>query len=106
MDGTGDAGRFSLKLKAGDGYGLVITERVPIPPDSFPSIALENAKKADPKAKITFQEKRKVNGLDVWFLKMEAVVKGIPLSYRGYYYVGKGGGASDYVYECGNDREV
>jgi Putative bacterial sensory transduction regulator len=88
---AGDTGRFSLKHKAGDGYGLVIVERVPIPLDSFPAIALENAKKADPNAKITLQEKRKVNGLDVWFLKMEAVVKGIPLSYRGYYYGGEKG---------------
>jgi len=88
---TGAAGRINLKHRAGDGYGLVITERVPIPLDSFPSIALENARKADPNAKITLQEKRKVNGLEVWFLKMEAVVKGIPLSYRGYYYGGEKG---------------
>ncbi len=86
-----EAGRFSLKHKTGDGYGLLITERVPIPLESFPQIALENAKKADPNAKITFQEKRTVNGLEVWFLKMEAVVKGIPLSYRGYYYSGSKG---------------
>ncbi len=88
---TAEAGRFSLKHKTGDGYGLVITERVPVPLDSFPAIALENAKKADPNAKITFQEKRTVNGLEVWFLKIEAVVKGIPLSYRGYYYSGSKG---------------
>ena len=84
-------GRISLTHKKGDGYGMVITERIPIPLDSFPQIALDNAKKADPNAKITFQEKRKVNGLEVWFLKMEAVVKGIPLSYRGYYYGGEKG---------------
>ena len=88
---TAEAGRFSLKHKTGDGYGLVITERVPVPLASFPQIALENAKKADPNAKITLQEKRTVNGLEVWFLKMEAVVKGIPLSYRGYYYSGSKG---------------
>ena len=86
-----EAGRFNLKHKRGDGYGLVIVERVPIPLDAFPLIALDNAKKADPNAKIVFQEKRTVNGLEVWFLKMEALVKGIPLRYRGYYYGGEKG---------------
>jgi hypothetical protein len=83
-----ESGRTLFKHVSGDGYALVISEHVGIPTDSFPEIALVNAQKVDPNAKIVFREKRKVNGADVWFLKLEAVSTGIPITYHGYYYGG------------------
>lgn len=75
----------------GDAYANVISERLSIPTDSFPEIAISNARKADPHAAITFREKRTVNGVEVWFLKMDAQVNGIPFTYMGFYYGGKAG---------------
>jgi len=37
------------------------------------------------------KEKRKVNGTDVWFLKLEAEINQIPMIMCGYYYSGKTG---------------
>jgi hypothetical protein len=50
-----------------------------------------NLKEKDPNARVIFKEKRKVNGVDVWFLKMEAELDKIPLVLCGYYYAGKSG---------------
>ncbi len=83
---SGSSGRFNLLHAKGDGYATVIVERIPVSLDALPDIALLNARKLDPDAAITFREKRNVNGVDVWFLKMEATAKGAPLTYYGYYY--------------------
>ncbi|MGA3188474.1 MAG: YbjN domain-containing protein [Bryobacteraceae bacterium] len=85
---SGNPGSFTFKHAKGDGFAMVIAERTGIPTDAFPDIALANAQKADPKARITFREKRKVNGVEVWFLKMEGETSGVPLTYYGYYYGG------------------
>jgi hypothetical protein len=38
-----------------------------------------------------FKEKRRVNGVDVWFLRMDAELNKIPVVLCGYYYSGKSG---------------
>lgn len=86
-----DSGRFTFKHNSGDGYALVIAERISVPTDSIPDIALANVHNADPNARIIFREKRHVNGVDVWFLKIDAVVDKIPIVYYGYYFGGKYG---------------
>jgi len=91
QDESKEVGRFSFNHSKGDAFALVISERIPVPLDSLPDIALTNAKEIDPNASITFREKRHVNGVDVWFLKLKAVASGIPLIYYGYYYGGKSG---------------
>ena len=88
---SGEAGRFSFAHSSGGGYGLIIFERLPLPTDSLPDIALSNARRADPDASIVFREKRKVNGVDLWFLEIDAAVKNIPFRYYGYYYGGRNG---------------
>jgi len=95
---SGESGRFTFQHRDGDGYGMVIAERISVPPDSWPEIALSHAKDADPNAKIIFQEKRSVNGVDVWFLKLAAESSKIPLIYYGYYYGGEGGSAQVITY--------
>ena len=84
-------GRFMFTHSSGSGYAMVIAERLEISMDSLPDVALANAKTADPNARILFQEKRKVQGIEVWFLRFEAELKGIPFVYLGYFYSGKTG---------------
>jgi hypothetical protein len=88
---TDEDGRISFALSAGDGYAMIITERIPIPTDLLPEIVLGNAQSVDPNARIVFQEKRRINGLEVWFVKIEAEVKGIPLIYSDYLFGGNNG---------------
>jgi hypothetical protein len=85
-----EVGHFTFTHSSGDGYAMVIVERIPTPIDSLPDIVLSNIHSADPNATIVFKEKRTVNGTDVWFLKMDAEVKTVPFIYCGYYYGGKG----------------
>jgi hypothetical protein len=88
---SSDAGRFFFTNSSGDGYALVTFERWPIPTDSLADIALSKLKSVDPSAKIVFKEKRRVSGVDVWFLKLDAIVSNVPVIYYGYYYGGKSG---------------
>jgi hypothetical protein len=97
-----EAGRFTFEHKNGDGYGMIIAERLTIPLDSLPDVALSNAKDADPNAKIIFREKRSVGGVDVWFLKLASTSNGIPLVYYGYYYGGKAGTVQVLTYTGAN----
>jgi hypothetical protein len=83
---SGAARRLNLVHAAGDGYALITTERVAMPFESLPMLALLNARKRDPNAVITLKERRSVNGLDVWFVRMEASTIGVPFTYFGYYY--------------------
>jgi len=86
-----EPGRYKFEHQKGDAYGIVIAERIDVPTDSLPEVALTNAKKLDPNARITLREKRRVNGVDVWFLKMEVTAVGVPFTYYGYYYGGESG---------------
>jgi hypothetical protein len=84
-------GRTSLTHLKGDGYALVISERIGVAMDSLPGIALSNAKAADPNARVILQEKRSANGVPVWFVKIGAVVNGTPFTYFDYLYGGDAG---------------
>ena len=97
--------RFTFEHSNGDGYAMVIAERIGIPTDSLPDIALSNARESDPNAQITFRDKRTVNGVEVWFLKLEAKSSGVPLTYYGYYYGGKSGTIQVLTYTGTNLRE-
>lgn len=89
---TDDEGKVTLNHKKGAGFAFIIPEKLQIATEALSEIALENAKEADPEAKIVFREKRNVNGLEVLCLKMSVTpVKGLPLTYYGYYYGGRAG---------------
>jgi hypothetical protein len=81
-----DAGEYEFQLKAKEGYGLLLAERIAIPLESLKSIALTNAQKAAPDAEIVKEEYRMVNGAKVLCLQMEGTLQGIRFSYFGYYY--------------------
>lgn len=82
---------FQLKYVPGDGYALVISERISMPIESLRDLAYENAKKAAPDARIVSEEKRIVNGREIICLLFESTVRGIPFTSYGYYYSGDEG---------------
>ena len=84
-------GRSKLEHVEGDGYAMVIAERVGMPIDVLKNIALQNAKTAAPDASIVAEEPREVNGADLLMLQIEGTVSGIPFTYLGYYYTGEYG---------------
>lgn len=88
---TDEEGRIEFRLKRGDAYAVAIIEELGVPTATLKEIALENAKKAAPDAKVVFEEPRTINGTELVCMKIEGTVKGIPFRYFGYYYGGKSG---------------
>jgi hypothetical protein len=88
---TNEVATFLFTHSSGDGYVKIMSERLSPPFDSLPDIVLSNLQEDDSSARIVFKEKRRVNGVDVWFIKMETEVNKIPLVLCGYYYAGKNG---------------
>ena len=65
-------------------------------------IALENAKKAAPDARIVKEEYRVVNGNKVIYLEMEGTIQGIKFKYLGYYYSDRSGSTQYLTYTGAN----
>jgi hypothetical protein len=84
-------GRSNLEHAEGDGYALIIAERVGMSIDVLKNIALQNARAAAPDASIVAEEPRKVNGVELLMLQIEGTISGIPFTYLGYYYTGEHG---------------
>jgi hypothetical protein len=82
---------FVLTHTSGDVHALVIAERIAVPRSSVDDVALANAQSVDPKARIAFRQQRRINGVDVRFLKIEADVNGVPMVYWGCFYGGEYG---------------
>jgi len=88
---SGKPGRLQLNHASGDGYAMVIAERLEIPIHSFKNIVLQNARGAAPDAEVKVDEERQVNGTPVTCMEITGTTQGIPFHYFGYYYSGKGG---------------
>ena len=73
-------------MRDGDLYCVIITEKIEVPLESLKLIAIENGKSLSPDLTIVKEEYRNVNGLKVLLLQMNGTVKGIKVSYYGYYY--------------------
>uniref|UniRef100_Q023U8 Uncharacterized protein n=1 Tax=Solibacter usitatus (strain Ellin6076) TaxID=234267 RepID=Q023U8_SOLUE len=86
-----EAGSSFFTHSGGDAYVKVLSDRTAPPFDALPEMILTNAQNEDPNAKLVLKEKRKVNGADVWFLKLDREVHHIPMIVSGYYYTGKSG---------------
>lgn len=84
--GSADPGTFQFQHAKGELYMRIIAERLQIPLETMPEVALGNARQADPNAKITRQGYRTVNGLRMLYLDFEATPSGIPITYFGHYY--------------------
>jgi len=85
------AKEYKFNSKDDEVYAMAITEKTPIGLNYFPGIALENAKGADPNAKILHREYRIVNNKKILCLTMSAFISGIDFRYIGYYYSNKSG---------------
>ena len=81
-----EAGQFALSHSPAQGHALVIEEHIAVPLDAIQDVALANAQFADPEAKFVIRDKRRINGVTLWFLKIEAEVGTVPMVFLGYYY--------------------
>lgn len=82
---------YRFSLKAGDGFGMMITENTEIDLENMRQIALLNAQKASIDVKETFAEYRIVNQKKILCLKFEGTIKGIKFVYYGYYFSNSNG---------------
>lgn len=88
---SSEAAEFGFKHLKGDGYAMVITERIPIPLKGLKNIVLENARGIAKDARITEQEYLLVNGIKILHLVIKGSYSGIGFVYDGYYYSDKDG---------------
>ena len=86
-----DAWHYTLRHHSGKGMVMVFAEGSPFREDSIPDAALSETRGEDPNARIVFQEKRLVHGVQMWCIKIESNIKDVPVVYYGYYYGGKAG---------------
>jgi hypothetical protein len=80
-----------LNHQSGDGYLMVVAERLSIPITSLKEIVVEHARQVAEGVHVILEEKRTVNGHEVLCLQMEGTIKEIPFTYYGYYYSGESG---------------
>jgi hypothetical protein len=86
-----EVGHYEMEHVEGDGYAIIITERLSITIPALKNIALSNAKEAAPDAEVVHEEMRRVNGKDVLLLQIKGTIQEIPFFYYGYYYTGPEG---------------
>ncbi|MDB4910935.1 MAG: hypothetical protein JWO39_1758 [Gemmatimonadetes bacterium] len=84
-------GRLQLRHVDGDGYAMIISERLQVPAAALRNIVITNAKNAAPDLKITMDEQRRVNGVEVEALQFTGTAQGVPFHWYGYYFSGKAG---------------
>ena len=77
---------YEFSLKDETLFGVIISEAVNIPIESYVDIAIQNGRDAAPDMKIVHKEYRIVNGLKVLHLQMEGTQAGVKFLYYTYYY--------------------
>lgn len=97
-----EPGRTSLTHMDGDGYALIIAERIQLSLDGLRQIALDNAREAAPDIQVVAEQNRRINGLDVLSLQLTGTIQGITFTYLGYYYTGKEGAFQLLTYTVSN----
>jgi hypothetical protein len=88
---SNEVAEVEFKNKDGDGYGMIIAERLVIPLETLKKVAIENIRKVDKDAAILEEEKRVVNGTEVLSMVINMKPEGIGVTMYSYYYVGKEG---------------
>lgn len=82
---------FELTHANGDGYALVIAERIAMPLETLRKVAIDNANAAAEDVEVVHEEKRTVNGTEILLMQINGTIQSIPFTYYSYYYTGKGG---------------
>jgi hypothetical protein len=75
----------------GEVGAAVISDRIGVRTDVLRDLALKIAKRGDPNARITFEEKRIVNGRQVLTVEISTTIEGVPAKTLGYYHGGSSG---------------
>jgi hypothetical protein len=98
---TDDPGKFTFtnSNSGSDDVGaMVLVERASsITIDALAKFAVSEFQNLDPKARIIYRKKCRVNGAKVWYLKIAAEVDKTPVMIFGYCYAGKAGTAQVYT---------
>lgn len=97
-----DPTKISFRHSSGEAYGMVVAERLAIPLSRLKEIAISNAREAAPDVKVTLEEPRRVNEVDVLAMQMEGTIQGIPFTYYGYYFSGPQGSVQVLTYTGSN----
>jgi hypothetical protein len=97
-----DPTKISFRHATGEAYGMVVAERLAIPLPRLREIAISNAREAAPDVKVTLEEHRRVNDVDVLAMQMEGTIQGIPFTYYGYYFSGAQGSVQLLTYTGSN----
>lgn len=101
-DELDDPTRARLAHVTGDGYAIIIAERIEMTLDALREVALSNARSAAPDAAITWEERRVVNGTEVLAARLRGTTQGITFVYFGYYYAGPQGTFQVLTYTSSN----
>ena len=75
----------------GEAGALIISGRLSMPTAVLRDNLLNSGREADPNARITFEEKRIVNGRPVIALELSSTMEGKPYKFFGYLYGGSAG---------------
>ncbi len=81
-----ETGRITLKHTSGEGFAMVIFDRIGLPTDKLREFALTNAREFAADVRVTEEQRRVVNGTEVLMLRLDCTISGIPFTYLGYYY--------------------
>lgn len=99
--GTSSA-EYRFQLKAGDLYGMLITEQIEVELDRLPQLAFDLLRRTAPNARLVSQEYRTVNDYKIVKMRVDASVQGINMSYIGYYTSDKSGSTQFVTYTATN----
>lgn len=84
-----EGNRVMLSHSNGKLFGMILAEGVGgVPTSSMRQVALVNAQRQDPKARIVSDASEEVSGRSVLYIRLDATVRDIPFSFGGYYHGG------------------
>ena len=83
---TNPSADFELEFKGQSIQGVIISEAVEIPLESYIQIAIQNGRLSSPDLKLLHKEYRIVNDIKVLHLQMEGTQSGVKFSYYAYYF--------------------
>jgi hypothetical protein len=86
-----EAAEFNLIHTSGDGYAVVIIERIGTTMPSLVAVAMEKARSVAADAELVLDEERTVNNVQVKAMQIEGTTAGIPFKYYGYFWTGDAG---------------
>lgn len=82
---------FSLALKGGEAYAMVIAERIGTRIETLKQVVIANARAAAPDLKVVAEAQRRHGDVELLELEMAGTVQDIPFSYLGRYWAGPEG---------------